>query len=85
MHLKDGREVPDFFGPHIHRALFIEPEENASSHNVGESLKIKKAMHEYATGTLHSGSKKGPVVKNRKQAIAIALSEQRKYNRGGYR
>jgi hypothetical protein len=31
-------------------------------------------MHEFKTGTLHSG-KKGPVVKNRKQAIAIALSE----------
>ena len=32
-------------------------------------------MHEFKTGTLHSGSKKGPVVKSRKQAIAIALSE----------
>lgn len=31
-------------------------------------------MHEFKTGTLHSG-KKGPVVKSRKQAIAIALSE----------
>lgn len=35
-------------------------------------------MHEYKHGELHSGSKKGPVVKNRKQAIAIGLSEQRK-------
>ena len=32
-------------------------------------------MHEYKAGTLHTGSKKGPVVTNRKQAIAIALSE----------
>lgn len=31
-------------------------------------------MHEFKTGTLHSG-KKGPVVKSRKQAIAIAMSE----------
>jgi hypothetical protein len=31
-------------------------------------------MKEYKEGTLHSG-KKGPVVKSRKQAIAIALSE----------
>ena len=31
-------------------------------------------MGEYKRGTLHSG-KKGPVVKSRKQAIAIALSE----------
>ena len=37
--------------------------------------KVKKVMHEYKAGALHSGSKKGPVVKSRKQAIAIALSE----------
>jgi len=36
--------------------------------------KVRKVMHEFKTGSLHSG-KKGPVVKNRKQAIAIALSE----------
>lgn len=40
--------------------------------------KVKKVMHEYKAGELHSGSKKGPVVKNKKQAIAIALSEARK-------
>lgn len=34
-------------------------------------------MGEFKEGTLHSG-KKGPVVKNPKQAIAIALSEARK-------
>jgi hypothetical protein len=37
--------------------------------------KIKKVMGEYKSGTLHSGSKKGPIVNNPKQAIAIALSE----------
>jgi len=36
--------------------------------------KVKKVMKEFKEGTLHSG-KKGPVVKNRKQAVAIALSE----------
>lgn len=36
--------------------------------------KVGKVMHEYKTGTLHSG-KKGPVVKSRAQAIAIAMSE----------
>jgi hypothetical protein len=35
--------------------------------------KIHKVMHEYKHGTLHSG--KGPKVTNRKQAIAIAMSE----------
>lgn len=40
--------------------------------------KVRKVMHEFKVGTLHSGKPgpgKGPVVKNRKQAIAIALSE----------
>ena len=37
--------------------------------------KISKVMKEYKSGKLHSGSKKGPKVKSRKQAIAIALSE----------
>lgn len=36
--------------------------------------KVQKVMHEFKTGTLHSG-KGGKVVKNKKQAIAIALSE----------
>jgi len=39
--------------------------------------KIKKVMEEFETDKLHSGSKNGPVVKNRKQAIAISLSEAR--------
>lgn len=37
--------------------------------------KVKKVMKEFKAGKLHSGSKKGPKVKSRKQAIAIALSE----------
>ncbi len=40
--------------------------------------KVSKVMHEYKEGELHSGSKKGPEVKSRKQAVAIALSEARK-------
>mgnify|MGYP001564250775 CR=1 FL=1 len=40
--------------------------------------KIKKVMHEFKEGELHEGSKKGPVVTGRKQAIAIALSEARR-------
>ena len=41
----------------------------------GKQAKVGKVMHEFKAGTLHSGSKKGPEVTNRKQAIAIALSE----------
>jgi hypothetical protein len=37
--------------------------------------KISKVFNEYKAGKLHSGSKKGPVVKSEKQAMAIALSE----------
>ncbi len=35
-------------------------------------------MREYKEHELHSGSKKGPVVTNPKQAIAIAISESKK-------
>jgi hypothetical protein len=47
-------------------------------HNTTREGKVGKVMHEFAGGKLHSGSKKGPVVKNRQQAIAIGLSEARK-------
>ena len=40
----------------------------------GGVSKEEKVMGEFKEGTLHSG-KGGPVVTNRKQAIAIALSE----------
>lgn len=40
--------------------------------------KVRKVMEEYKEGKLHSGSKHGPEVTNRKQAVAIALSEQRR-------
>lgn len=39
--------------------------------------KVERVMSEYKSGELHSGSKTGPVVKNPKQAVAIALSEGR--------
>lgn len=43
-----------------------------------QKRKIEKVMHEFKEGKLHSGSKNGPKVKGRKQAVAIALSEARK-------
>lgn len=46
--------------------------------NKKKESKIEKVMHEFKEDKLHSSSKKGPVVKNKKQAIAIALSEARK-------
>lgn len=49
-----------------------------SSKSYAQSPKIHKVMHEFKHHTLHSGSKKGPKVTSRKQAVAIALSEARK-------
>jgi hypothetical protein len=40
-----------------------------------QKKKVGKVMHEWKAGKLHSGSKKGPVVKSQEQAVAIALSE----------
>jgi hypothetical protein len=37
----------------------------------------KKEMGKFKRGKLHSGSKKGPKVKSRKQAVAIMLSSAR--------
>jgi len=43
------------------------------------SESVKKALHRKKRGTLRSGKKgKGGVVRSRKQAIAIGLSEARK-------
>jgi hypothetical protein len=39
---------------------------------------MKGTMDEWKAGTLHSGSKTGPVVKSQKQAVAIGLSQARK-------
>lgn len=41
-----------------------------------------EVMHKFKHGQLHSGSKKGPIVKDRKKAIAIMLSEKRKAEGG---
>jgi hypothetical protein len=45
-----------------------------------KQAKVAKVMGEYKSGTLHAGvnpkgPKKAPIVKSRKQAVAIALSQ----------
>ncbi len=44
----------------------------------GKKKKIKRVMKEFSEGKLHSGSKKGPIVKNPMQAVAIGYSEARR-------
>ena len=41
----------------------------------GKGGKVHKVMGEYKRGELHSGSKHGPLVTSKKQAVAIAMSE----------
>ncbi len=60
------------------RSSTKSPAKSTTKSTTGKS-KVKKVMKEYKEGKLHSGSKSGPQVKNRKQAVAIALSEARKH------
>lgn len=69
-----GEENPNF-----NRALAeAEDERRQQTIERARGGKVSKVMREYKAGKLHSGSKKGPVVKSQKQAVAIALSEARK-------
>jgi hypothetical protein len=49
----------------------------ARKYSEAASEKVEKAMHERKRGTLKSG-RSGAVVRSRKQAIAIGLSEARR-------
>lgn len=60
------------------RGRIFSPEAMYKKGGSVKGKKIAKVMREFKKGELHSGSKKGPVVKNPKQAMAIALSEARK-------
>lgn len=39
---------------------------------------IRGVLREYKAGELHSGSSRGPIVTSRKQAVAIAISENKR-------
>jgi hypothetical protein len=54
---------------------YNKPKADYSNPTAHEEFKEHKVMHEFKHGELHSGSKHGPVVHSRDQAIAIALSE----------
>jgi hypothetical protein len=64
--------------PGERRRVPVAPREPMIKLKAGGQAKVGKVMGEFKAGELHSGSKSGPVVKSRDQAIAIALSEARK-------
>uniref|UniRef100_A0A6M3IYX2 Uncharacterized protein n=1 Tax=viral metagenome TaxID=1070528 RepID=A0A6M3IYX2_9ZZZZ len=41
----------------------------------GKRAAVKGVMHEFKEGTLHSGSRMGPIVMEPDQAVAIAMHE----------
>jgi hypothetical protein len=69
-------DMPGGEGP-MSKPAMVAKYAKGGSVKKGEA-KIAKVMGEFASGKLHSGSKKGPEVKNPKQAVAIAMSEARK-------
>ena len=82
--MKKGGEVKKTGYVKLHRGEQVVPARAARALGKGKKADKKKKVvfDEFKTGKLHSGKgktgKKGPVVTNRKQAIAIALSEARK-------
>jgi len=46
-----------------------------------QKAKVANVMKEFKAGTLNSGSSRGPIVKGRKQAVAIALSQAKMSNK----
>lgn len=82
-HSGEEREMHGYKKPKSPKRSFerFKKEKESPMHERKESAKkkkVEKVMREYETGQLHSGSKKGPKVTSRKQAVAIALSEARK-------
>jgi hypothetical protein len=74
---KGGKAFPDLTGDgKVTRADVLKGRGVFKKGGMTKSQEtVKTAMSKFKKGKLHSGSKKGPVVKSRKQAIAIALSE----------
>lgn len=57
------------------------PKLKKSAPKKAKRARMKEEMDKFVSGKLHSGSKKGPVVKSRAQAIAIGLSESGQSNK----
>lgn len=61
------------------------PKLSKSAPKQAKKARMQDEMHKYKVGSLHSGSKRGPVVKSRAQAVAIGLSESGQSKRSGKR
>lgn len=61
-----------------HTKKKVHKKAKATRYKSVPKAKIEKTLHEFKEGTLHASSKKGPIVKNKKQALAIALNTARK-------
>ena len=82
MRLKKGLKVKhEDIGPYKKVKTHRKPEAKRK-YSTKANEKIHKVIREFEEGDLHSGSKKGPKVKNLKQAVAIGISEAK---RKGYK
>lgn len=51
------------------------PKLKKSAPKKAKAARMKVEMDKFKSGKMHSGSKTGPLVKSRRQAVAIGLSE----------
>lgn len=61
------------------------PRLSKSAPKKAKAARMETELHKFKVGKLRSGSKRGPVVKSRKQALAISLSESGQSKRSGKR
>jgi hypothetical protein len=72
--VKTDEHRKKLFSEHGHKSLKKYEHESLEKAEPKGKAKVSKVMHEYKEKKLHSGSKKGPIVTNPKQAIAISLN-----------
>ena len=78
MKLKKGLKPKDeHIGPYKAPKHHREPAKDRKYSNKANK-KIHKVIQEFEEDKLHSGSKRGPKVKNLRQAVAIGISEARR-------
>lgn len=74
---EEAEEFLGFIEEDLEKALTTAEKKVKPWRNAKGARKISTAFKDWKAGKMHSGSKKGPIVKDHKQAIAIALSQGR--------